>query len=374
MTTTRIEQRAASMPKSASGAGRRARPFRTETRTRDLAALPLADAALSRLVADQLRARGVDLKSILTRVGIARRQIDDPDERLPANCQAAFLTAAAAALEDDLLGFRLAQSIDCRQIGLLYYVFASSATLDEAIRRCARYSRVANEAVVLRVIENDRLIIRIQYAGVPRHTDVQQMEFIIALLLRVCRHTTGRQLMPERISMMHVRSTIPTELSKFFGQKLEFGCDYDEIVLPSGASGLRLVNADPYLNKIMVRNCEAFLAEKRINVGPFRIQVENAIAPLLPHASARASVVAKALGMSERTMERKLAREGSSFGELLQHLKFEMAMRYVEDPALSISRIAWLLGFEQASSFHHAFKRWTGKSPRQMRYADPAHA
>jgi len=334
----------------------------------------MANATLSRLVADRLRAAGVDLQSILRRVGIAQRQIDDPDERLPASCQVAFLQAAAAALNDDLLGFRLAQSVDSRQLGLLYYVFASSATLDEAIRRCARYSRVANQAIILRVLESNGLVIRLAYAGVPRHTDVQQMEFIITLLLRMCRQTTGRQLMPERVSMMHVRSTIPPELSKFFGGRVEFGSDFDEIVLPFGAAGLRLVNADPYLNKIMVRDCDARLPERRINAGPFRIRVENAIAPLLPHASAHARVIAQALGMSERTMERKLAREGSSFGEILQQLKSEMAVRYVEDPSLPISRIAWLLGFEHVSSFSHAFKRWTGRSPRRMRNADAAQA
>jgi AraC-like DNA-binding protein len=343
-------------------------------RRRDLAALPMADAVLSRLVADRLRAAGVGLQSILKQAGITPSQIDNPDERLPANCQIAFLKAAADVLNDDLLGFRLAQSSDFRKLGLLYYVFASSATLNEAIRRCVRYSRVTNEAVVLQLIEGGQSVIRLGYTGIARHTDVQQMEFGIALLLRICRHTTGQQLVPERVSMMHVRSTIPSEISRFFGVSVEFGSDFDEIVLPVGAGDLPLVNADPYLNKIIVRDCEACLAERRTNVGPFRIQVENAIAPLLPHASARASVIAQALGMSERTLGRKLAQEGSSFTEILQQLKSEIAVRYVEDPALPISRIAWLLGFEEVSSFSHAFKRWTGKSPRRMRNADAAHA
>jgi AraC-like DNA-binding protein len=195
------------------------------------------------------------------------------------------------------------------------------------------------------------------------------MECLMTFLLRVFRHTTGQQLVPERVSMMHVRPTIAPELAHFFGGRVAFGSDFDEIVLPSGAGDLHLVNADPYLNKIIVKDCEAVLAERRSNAGPFRIRVENAIAPLLPHASARASVIAQALGMSERTMGRKLAQEGSSFTEILQQLRSEMAVRYVEDPSLPISRIAWLLGFEEVSSFSNAFKRWTGKSPRRMRDA-----
>ena len=76
--------------------------------------------------------------------------------------------------------------------------------------------------------------------------------------------------------------------------------------------------------------------------------------------------------MSERTLGRKLEQEGSSFNEILRQLKSDLAVRYLEDPNLPISRIAWLLGFEEVSSFSHAFKRWTGKSPRQMREANVA--
>jgi len=360
------------MGKTVADARRLARGSRSPIGARKLASLPMANAMLSRLVADRLRRAGVDLKPILKRIGISQRQIDDPDERLPASCQVALLEAAAAVLDDDLLGFRLAQSADCRKLGLLYYAFASSATLGEAIRRCARYSRVANEAIVLQVREGGHPAIRVGYIGIARHSDVQQMECLMRFLLRICRHTTGQQLVPERVSMMHVRPTIAPEVASFFGVKVEFGSDFDEIVLPSGAGDLQLVNADPYLNKIIVKDCEAVLAERRSNVGPFRIRVENAIAPLLPHASARASVVAQALGMSERTMGRKLTQEGSSFAEILQQLRSEMAVRYVEDPSLPISRIAWLLGFEGVSSFSNAFKRWTGESPRRMRDAGVA--
>jgi AraC-like DNA-binding protein len=268
---------------------------------------------------------------------------------------------------------RLAQSVDCRKVGLLYYVFASSVTLNEAISRCARCSRVANEAVIVQLREGNRPVIRLEYTGIARHSDVQQMEFLMAFLLRLCRQTTGQQLVPERVSMMHFRPTVAPELTHFFGVRVEFGSDFDEIVLPSGAGSLRLVHADPYLNTIVVKDCEALLTERRTNVGPFRIRVENAIAQQFPHASARASVIAQSFGMSERTMERKLAQEGSTFSEILQQLRSEMAVRYVEDPSLPISRIAWLLGFEEVSSFSHAFKRWTGTSPRRMRDLGVAH-
>ena len=77
--------------------------------------------------------------------------------------------------------------------------------------------------------------------------------------------------------------------------------------------------------------------------------------------------MAEKLGMSERTLMRRLAEEGVTFNEILQQLKASLAIRYLEDDGMPISRIAWLLGYEDASSFSHACRRWTGKSPRDLR-------
>jgi AraC-like DNA-binding protein len=108
------------------------------------------------------------------------------------------------------------------------------------------------------------------------------------------------------------------------------------------------------------------------NVGPVRVLVENAVTPLLPHGRPRADVVAKKLGMSERTLARRLAEEGVTFIEVVQQLKATLARYYLEEETMPISKIAWLLGFEEPSSFSHACKRWTGKAPRELRGADLA--
>ena len=71
--------------------------------------------------------------------------------------------------------------------------------------------------------------------------------------------------------------------------------------------------------------------------------------------------------MSKRTLVRKLSDEGFDFTEVLQQLRRDLAVRYLDDPKLHVSKIAWLLGFSEVSSFTHAFKRWTGKTPSQIR-------
>ena len=115
--------------------------------------------------------------------------------------------------------------------------------------------------------------------------------------------------------MVHVRSKGTAEFARVLGTEIEFGSDVDEIVFPTGSAELPLVDADKRLSKILLKVCEESLNARKSNVSALRIMVENTITPLLPHGTARADVVAEALGMSERTLARRLAEEGTTFVE-----------------------------------------------------------
>jgi hypothetical protein len=117
--------------------------------------------------------------------------IAEPEERLSVWNQIALLDEAAIALKDDCIGFTLARDFDLREIGLLYYVMASSQTLGDALKRIARYSKVTNEALVFGYREGNRLIINVGYSGVPRHSDRHQIEFCMFAALRICRVLTA---------------------------------------------------------------------------------------------------------------------------------------------------------------------------------------
>jgi AraC-like DNA-binding protein len=71
--------------------------------------------------------------------------------------------------------------------------------------------------------------------------------------------------------------------------------------------------------------------------------------------------------MSKRTLTRKLAEEELKFSEIFEQLRHDLAVRYLHDRKLHVSKIAWLLGFNEVSAFTHAFKRWTGKTPSEIR-------
>jgi AraC-like DNA-binding protein len=341
-----------------------------------LAGLPTCSAVLTRRAVARVRAAQIDLKPLLSRAGLTVAEVDDPDTRIAVRKQVDFLNLAADALGDDCLGLTLATEFDCRDLGLWYYVLASSETLGMALERAGRYSRIGNEAIEFEYRKGREPLQRLSYSGIPRHADRHQMEFCIVAAIRMYRLLTGRQFSPTRVSMIHLRKEGAAAFARILGTEVAFGSEVDEIVFPSGVPELLLVDGDPRLNNILVKVGEdALSARKRTvgtNVGPVHILVENAVTSLLPHGGVRADMVAKKLGMSERTLGRRLAQEGVSFSEIVQQLKSTLARYYLEDTPMPISQIAWLLGFEEPSSFSHACKRWTGKTPREMRGADLA--
>ena len=143
----------------------------------------------------------------------------------------------------------------------------------------------------------------------------------------------------------------------------------ERFALNANTGELPLIHADPYLNSLLLKYCEAARTDRRGNVSQLRTRVENAASSLLPHGRVVVDDVARSLGMSKRTLARKHLDEGLTFTEILQQLRRDLAVQYLDDPKLHISKIAWLLGFNEVSAFTHAFKRWTGKTPSQIRRA-----
>src|SRR5262249_22251224 len=143
----------------------------TQQSIRQLVSLPTASGGLSRLAADRVRRVGNKLEPLLSRAGLTIDQIDDPEQRIDARNQIAFLEAAAETINDEFLGCNLAEEFDCRDLGSLYYVMASSDTLGGALKRASRYSRITNEAIVLQYREAIEPSLRLTYVGIPRHAD-----------------------------------------------------------------------------------------------------------------------------------------------------------------------------------------------------------
>jgi AraC-like DNA-binding protein len=336
------------------------------TAVQRLAIVPTAAGLAARLAVAELERRDVDPAPLLARCRMSAAAIDRRD-RIGVASQIEFLGLAAQAAGDDCLGLTLAEQFDLRELGMLYYVAASSHRLGDSLKRLERYVRVGNEALVVRIGKAPTCRISLSYAGVSRHLDRQQMEFFVLTVLRLCRQLVGRRIAPLAVGFVHHRAGDLQRVRKLLGCDVQFGSDADEMILDGALLDLPVVGDDPFLHELMLKNCEDAIQVRPSNVSAFRTLVENTIGPLLPHAEAQARTVARILGMSERTFARRLASEGLTFGEVLDGLRRDLAVRHLEVPGLQISRIAWMLGFQQPSAFSHACRRWTGKTPSEYR-------
>jgi len=326
--------------------------------------LPQTIGIMTRLAFAHAKGSGIGANALLARAGLSRRQIDDPKVRLKVRDQVEFLDLVATAVGDEMLGFHLAQHAEPRAIGLYYYVLASSETVTDIFQRAARYSTLVNEGVVQKHIDGRAIGVRTDFTGVSRYRDRHQVEFWTATLVRLLRKFTGVRLNPQRVSFAHPAKSAFREMNGYFGCNVEFGASKDEVVFARSAGSLPVVNADPYLNRVLIAICEDAYARRTTTRGSVRTRVENEIAALLPHGKARAAIVARQLDMSQRTLARHLAEEHTTFSEMLGEIRRDLSLRYLKDESLSISQIAWLLGFQDLGAFSHAFKRWHGTAPR----------
>lgn len=315
------------------------------------------------------RRAGIAVAPLLAEANLTAAQINDPRASLVARNQARFLDVVARAMGDDLFGFHLAHGIDLRQAGLLYYVIASSATILEGLQRGARFWSIANEGMKLELRAGRHLDLSLQYVGTSRHVDRHQAECWAAMTVRLLGQIGTARVRPIRVRFVHRREAVPGEMAKAFGGEVEFGARIDDVRFERSAGAVPIAGADPYLNKMLVGYCEEALAHRTPKRGSFRGQAENAIVPLLPHGEASVEEVAGRLGLTQRTFARRLAAEGLTFSQLLDRLRLDLAQRYLAEAAISISEIAWLLGYQEVSAFSKAFKRWTGTTPREARAA-----
>lgn len=336
---------------------------------RNRAAAPLrASGILSRLAAAELAGRGVDLRPLLDGAGIAPEFLADPDCRLLVSEQAAFLDAAAEKLKDPLLTFRIARNYDVRRTGILYYILASAGTFGAGLEQVTRYLPIENESIRQEVEADGRgATIAWSYGGEARSAERHISQFLAVVLVRLARHLCGVDVAPEAVSFAHGANGDRGEIEAFFRCPIAFDAGRTEVVLPGGTVELPVTRADPHLNDLLTRLAERALAERAESSPPLRSEVERLLAFQLPKGVPSPAELAKSLGMSRRTFERRLAAEGTNVSGIIDDIRRELALQYLREPRHSVTEIAWMLGFADVSGFTHFFRRMTRQTPTAYR-------
>jgi AraC-like DNA-binding protein len=331
-------------------------------------ALPTVTGIAARLTIEVLKKQNVALGPLLRRAGLPQQDFGGPQERISAASQGRFLEYAAEAMDDGAFGLHLAAEANPREAGLLFYVTSAANNLGEALALFARYSRIANEAVRIKHAHGpEGIVAEISFIGLSRHTAKQVTEFGVALTIKALREIAGRNIRPTHLSFIHARNSDLPAFEQFFGCPVEFGALGDQVAFSNETLALPLVTEDRHLLETLRPICDEAAKERGTATGSLRAAVENEAQKLLPHGHAKRHRVAMSLGHSERTLTRKLVDEGTTYEQVLDQLRQSLALQYIKEQGVSLSQIAWLLGYEGSASFNHAFKRWTGRSPSLAR-------
>jgi AraC-like DNA-binding protein len=333
-----------------------------------LRVLPTGIAFASRLAIAALQARNLPAAALLKRAGLSEREIEAPRGRVSLVSQGKFLEYAAEALEDSALGLHLAERANPREAGLLFYVTSAGRNLEEALALFARYTRIVNDSVRLKLAPiADGVELQVTYVGVSSHHARQFTEFGTAIAIKVFREIVGRRIRPTRVTCVHGRNADLREFERYYGCEVAFGSPSDLIAFSDETLSTLLITRDPYLLETLRPFCDEATKSRGTAQGTLRAAVENEIQRLLPHGQAQAATVARSLAMSVRTLSRRLAGEKTSLPEIVDELRRSLAAEYLKEPGFTLREIAYLLGYEGTTSFNRAFRRWTGHSPSQAR-------
>jgi AraC-like DNA-binding protein len=337
--------------------------------------LPTATGFAAREAIAALRNHHIATAPLLRRAGLSEHDLAPAENdsnpaghRISAVAQVKFLDYAAEAINDSAFGLHLVEQTDPRDAGIYFYVASAAKDIGEALVLYARYFRIVNEAVRLKLTRKPKgVAVEVEFIGLPRHLARQTAEFGMAALLKGLRVIAGRNIHPTQVSFAHIRNSGAREFERFYGCPVEFGASSDLFEFSNDALAIPLLTADPKLLTALEPFCDMAAKTRNTAAGTLRAAVENEVEKLLPHGKAKKETVAKAVALSMRTLSRRLADEGNSYEEVVDQLRRSLALQYIKEPSMSVSQIAWLLGYEGSTSFNHAFRRWTSRSPSAAR-------
>lgn len=310
---------------------------------------------------------GVAAESLYEATDLNPDVLADPDRRIPFSTIVSLYEKAAVLTGDDAFGLHVGVNVDPKAFDVLGYSVINSPTFGAGLDRMVRYNSLwtSGSSFAVEVSEpNTRIVYKYEDPALIQHRHDAEMTF--AAIVTLGRTITDADWSPLSVAFQHRQPSDTTEHSRIFRCKLTFGAPVNEFIFDSAKLALPLVKADPSLCAVLDRHAKELLTTyPRQDTLVDRIR--KLIRDELNGGDASLDRLAAKLGMSGRTLQRKLREHGTSHQELLDELRIALAMRYLREPEMAICEVAYLLGFSESSAFHRAFKRWTGMTPSEFR-------
>ena len=300
----------------------------------------------------------------MERIGLDPGLMNDPEARVPHPLVRAFWREAVRETGDAALGLHVAEQVQPAAFDALGYVFRFSRTLGDGLARLARYHRFVDDVLRL-AVETSRDHVHIRLEGVD-HMTRPTAEFLLGTLARAVRVETARpHLDPVAVEFAFDKPRDTADHRRFFRSPLRFGRRRNGMVLRREALEFPLQKAEPDLREVLERRVRDVIA-RLPPLDSVAISARFRLGEELDGGHPTAASVARQLGLSRRSLHRRLRDEGTTLRQLLRGLRQDLAERYLGE-GVSITETAFLLGYSEAAAFHRAFRRWTGSTPAAYR-------
>lgn len=316
---------------------------------------------------EHLQNAGASPSALLDRHAIPSSQLDDPYALIPLHHFVAFLEDAAAATGDDAFGAKLGAHLKPADIGPLGILFSVSSTIRIALQRIARLANSLQGATNSGVMEDDGTLTW-SYALTDRSIwpRRQDAEYSMAATCELVRSCFRANLNPIEVHFEHERPAKIEPLKRIFRAPLLFSQSSNRLIYDREGTDRVYRNEDKFLIATLERHLADLIRETKPD-DALSDEVTFLIQLYLGRRPVTTTFLAQELGMSLRTLQRRLDDEGTSVRALVRKHRAELAVGLLERPDTRAANVALALGYADGAAFSRAFKDWTGKSPRDAR-------
>ncbi len=324
-------------------------------------------ASALRVLWRMLERRGIDPIPLFWETGLDPERLSSPRARYPREEARLAWLRASETVGDPGFGLTAAEVWQPTDFHALGFAFLASTTLRNALNRVVHYHAVVDNTVSYFLVERDdraTFSYQLEHGGFDDPASLEDARW--AIVLDACRRVYGTELDPLEVGFVH--SDPGSAMGKFYGFfrcPMRFGEPVPSMTFPAEVLDRPLSSANRELALAHDRVLGEFVA--KLQRDDIVSRTKSAISDWLPSGDFSSEAVARALHMSPRSLQRKLAAQGTTFRKLLQAVREELAQSYLADGSLTLLEISYLLGFSEQSAFSRAFKRWTGSTPQDFR-------
>jgi AraC-like DNA-binding protein len=308
-----------------------------------------------------------DRQVCLKGTGILVSQLEDDDTRITLQQELAFYRNLLSLTGDPTFGLRLGQQYPPQRYGLFGYALMSAATFRHTLSLVEKFGRLTFSFFSFHfgVSGNQAWFAMSQPPPIEEDLLNLYLDRDMSAARLGFAETLGQAFPIEEACFTHDGHGRQEVYRQHFGSEVGFSAQCGKLVFSSELLDKRLPQSDPESSRHLQQQCQMLIA-KLTSHGHFIDDVRMLVLAR-PGFFPDIDYVAEKLAMSTRTLRRRLAQEGSSYRELLDEVRYGLAKEYLQNTSLPMEEISVLLGYTESGNFSHAFRRWSGGSPRDWR-------